>query len=359
MRSAAQTAARTRSRKQRRGRHRRRGVGVEQRQLAVVAEPREPGLEVADEARARSPPRRRGRAGRARAGSPISSRISQPIASNVTSWKLMTSLVTTGAGAGAGAGADASPGPRPWWSPPPPSRRDDVGDDLRPQHLAVSLRPRGRRARQRRVVARAQLERQELEGHDEEGERGGDGRQCARPPPRARGSRRAGFGGVGSVTAALASVAALALAAAATAGVGVTGVPAPPPPPPLVWVETGVPLPLPSSSSSRSCASRRGCWCRATEELDEPLVPVVTGAAAAVVAAPTPLVPVVTGGALAMLDDGAAPAPAAPAARLRAAAFGFIGLWRTLWIVRVTTCVWTFGWSASVAAGSEPFELSA
>ncbi len=96
-----------------------------------------------------------------------------------------------------------------------------------------------------------------------------------------------------------------------------------------------------------------------TEELDEPLVPVVTGAAAAVVAAPTPLVPVVTGGALAMLDDGAEPAPAAPAPAIRAAVFGLIGLWRTLWIVLLTTCVWTFGWSASVAVESEPFELSA
>src|SRR5204863_3652548 len=67
------------------------------------------------------------------------------------------------------------------------SAGDDVGYDLRLEHLAVDDGVLGPAARDRWVVARAELGGEELEGNEEEGERGGDRRQGTRPPHRARG----------------------------------------------------------------------------------------------------------------------------------------------------------------------------
>jgi hypothetical protein len=96
-------------------------------------------------------------------------------------------------------------------------------------------------------------------------------------------------------------------------------------------------------------------------ELEVPLVPVVTGAAAVGELA-VALDPVVTGGAEATDAVGAAGAGAEAAAGL-APAGGLApatGWWRTLWIVRRTTWVRTFGrLAADVVAVSAPFELRA
>jgi hypothetical protein len=68
----------------------------------------------------------------------------------------------------------------------------------------------------------------------------------------------------------------------------------------------------------------------------------------------------VTGGALETADVAGGPVPlAVPAVAAAAFADGFIGLCLTLWIVRRTTGVGIFGWSATVAGGCELFELSA
>src|SRR5204862_2711310 len=96
-------------------------------------------------------------------------------------------------------------------------------------------------------------------------------------------------------------------------------------------------------------------------ELEEPLVAVVTGAAAAVEPV-LPLVPVVTGAVVAVGAAGGAGADAAGGRPDPAGGFPTLaGLWWTLWIVLWTTWVRTFGCfvSAEVAAGGALFELSA